>query len=564
MLVFLGLYGWWSTCSAQAQVGSADEGKIVATVSFAGYDALKRDAELIAQMVGQPDAIQGLEGMLNMMTQGKALASLDKARPWGVVVGLAGMQPSGYAFVPVTDLEQLVGLLAGLSGGQPPQAVDGVYEIDAEDEKVYAAQKGDWVFVSNQRELIDNPPADPVPLLGGLESKYVIGAQVIVKNVPQQVRDQLLMFIRMGAQMGQQQMPGETDEQYAIRKRMSEQGIQELEKAINELDTITIGLDVDQQTKSIGYDVTVTAIEGTSTAQEYAALADNSSNFGAFYDESAALTFHMASKMSASDVAQLKQYIATFRNDALKDIQNQALSDQEKSVATKMVNDLIDVVDATMESGRMDAALSVLFESNALTIISGLHIAGGGKLDQVVKQLATMVMQEQPELAQLVKLDADKHGGATFHTLTLPAEALGPDGPPPELFGGTLTVALGIGEENIYLGLGAGALDALKQAIDGSQAPSAGQPTPPFRLSLSASAIGALIEASTPAEELGPAQAVIGALKQAGSNDHIKVTSSVVPNGVSVRLEVEEGIIQVIGAAVAMVKDAFGAGVSVE
>jgi hypothetical protein len=106
-------------------------------------------------------------------------------------------------------------------------------------------------------------------------------------------------------------------------------------------------------------------------------------------------------------------------------------------------------------------------------------------------------------------------------------------------------------------------MDALKQAIDASQTV-ASQAVPPFRLSLSATSIGALAEASAPKEQMGPAQAVIGALKQAGSNDHVKVTSKAVPNGINVRLEVEEGIIRVIGAAVAGIKDAFGAGAGTE
>jgi hypothetical protein len=76
--------------------------------------------------------------------------------------------------------------------------------------------------------------------------------------------------------------------------------------------------------------------------------------------------------------------------------------------------------------------------------------------------------------------------------------------------------------------------------------------------------MGALIEAIAPEEELGPGQPVFDALKQAGSNDHVKVNSKAVPNGVNIRLEVEEGIIQVIGAAVASMNDASGGDAAVE
>jgi hypothetical protein len=534
--------------------------KPVLTVSFAGYDPLVRDAGLIAQMVGQPDAIKGLEAMLNMMTQGKVLPNLDKTRPWGLIVELTGMPPSVCAFVPATDLSQLVGALAALQGGAPPEAVDGVYEIDAQGQKVYATQKGEWAFVTNQRTVIDNPPADPLGLLGGLEKKYVIAAEINVKNIPPDMRQMFIGLIRQGAEMGAMRQPGESDEQYALRQRMSRQAMEEFEKAVNEMDRIVLGLEVDHEAKTIAYDINVTAIEGTDTAQEYAALADTTSDFGAFYDESAALTFHVASKLTAANISQMKQLIATFRADALEDIENQQLSEQERALAGKMIGDLMDVADATAESGRIDAGLSVLFQSNALTVIAGGHIADGAKLDEVFKRLLNLLMQEQPEAAQLIKLNADEHAGAKFHTLTLPPEAMGPDGPPPELFGGTLTVALGIAEEGVYFGLGARALDALKQTIDASKA-AAGQSVSPFRMSLSASSIADVAQAAAPEEAgAGPAAAVIGALKQAGANDHIKLTTKPIPNGVNARLEIEEGILQSIGKVVAGLRDSMGGG----
>jgi hypothetical protein len=167
-------------------------------------------------------------------------------------------------------------------------------------------------------------------------------------------------------------------------------------------------------------------------------------------------------------------------------------------------------------------------------------------------------MQEQPEAAQAIKLDADQHAGANFHTLTLPAEVMGPDGPPPALFGGTLVVALGISENAVYVGLGAQALDTLKQAIDDS---SAGQSASPFRMCVSTTAIAGLVEAAAPGGVPGPGAAVVDAMKQAGTNDHVRLSSKAIPDGVSIRLEVEEGIVQTIAAAVTAMKGAVGAGV---
>ena len=57
---------------------------------------------------------------------------------------------------------------------------------------------------------------------------------------------------------------------------------------------------------------------------------------------------------------------------------------------------------------------------------------------------------------------------------------------------------------------------------------------------------------------------MVAAMKQAGTNDHIRLTSQAIPSGVNIRLEVEEGIVQTIAAAVAAIRGAVGAGAGLD
>src|SRR6185437_15131328 len=98
--------------------------------AFSGYAELKRDLEYLGTLSGNPDMAQGLEQLLMLFTQNQGLAGLDQARPWGASLSITddGSQFPALAFLPVTDLKELLDALSGLIG-EAADAGDGIYEI---------------------------------------------------------------------------------------------------------------------------------------------------------------------------------------------------------------------------------------------------------------------------------------------------------------------------------------------------------------------------------------------------------------------------------------------------
>jgi len=88
--------------SANAQ---DDEMKPLAVLSFGGFQEMLDDLELVGQLSDNPDLAKGLEGLIEMATQGQGLPGLDKKRPWGASIASDGLQFSILAFLPVDDLE---------------------------------------------------------------------------------------------------------------------------------------------------------------------------------------------------------------------------------------------------------------------------------------------------------------------------------------------------------------------------------------------------------------------------------------------------------------------------
>ncbi len=537
--------------AAEAQESPSSALSPVLTVSVSGYDAIKRDLEILAQASGTPQLSAMLEGMVQQ-SAGDLLKSIDTARPWGVVVQTDGASFSTYAFLPVTDLEQFVGFLKGLPDAPeiPEPDQDGVYGIQVPGRAMYIQQKGDWAFVADSREALDTVPADPMQVLGGLSERYAIVARLTVKNIPSATRDQFLLPIQMGIAMGQQRMPGESDAQHALRTKMTAQSMEEFTTALEETEAVQIGLAVDPGSKAVRLDIEMTAIEGTDTAKDYALAGESKSDLTGFFRPEAALTVLWAGMITESDAEQIKAVIDTYGAKALDDLDEQDLPEAQRKLAKQVVEDLMYVARKTAEARRMDFGLAVVADSDTLNLVAGGFVADAARLEELAKQVAEVAMQEDANLAEAIKLDAESHQGVRFHTVSIPKDQLPDDDAPEMLVGDALKGVVGFGKENVYVALGPRAAETLKQCIDQSQA-APGQSVAPFRLSVSASAIGRIVEGVGAAEELDPSgAAVLAALRQLGENDHVTLAAEAVPNGVRVRFEVEPGILKLIGTVV--------------
>jgi len=533
---------------AQAPQPESTGLKTVLTVSISGFDAIKKDAEVIANASNMPLL------MLPFMNE-KGLAGLDTTKPWGAVVQTDGQDLRIFAFLPVSDPELALGLLGPLGGGGDPPKPDaeGVYEIEVRGNEVVLAKKGDWVILADNRQTLANVPADPVPLLDGLNESYAIAIRGSIKDIPASMRDQVVGLIRSGVEMAQQAQPDQAPGEQAIAR-----SLEQVDKLLNEMDSVLIGLAVDPQSKAIRLDVEATAIEGTSTAAEYASAAEAKSNLAGFYLPEAALTMLLAQALPKQDSKQIQEWLDARKSDAMEDLDEQELSEGERKLAKQMLGDLISVLHKTAAAGQIDVGLSVLASADSLSLVGGGFVADAATLEKLFKQSAHLAIAEDPGLEEAITLDAEEHQGVRLHTVSVPAEQLPTDDIPAMLVGDAFTAAIGFSDQHAYLAIGPQAIDKLKQAIDQSKA-AAGESLPPVRVSVSLTAIGNILAGlGDVADEDVPTE-VLDALAQAGPDDHILISSEAIPNGVRTRIEIEPGVLKAIGTA-ATAMSPFGAG----
>jgi hypothetical protein len=523
-------------------LAAPNETKPLMVVSFSGHDQFIAHLGVLGRMGGQPEMGKSVDFMLQMMTQGKGLAGLDMKRPWGAAFFSDGPKANVfYGFLPVTDLKAMVELLkTNPQAAEKVQLKDGVYEIDADNKTIYLEQKDKWTLITDRRENLAAAPAEPEKLLGDLPKNYDLAVRLSVENMPKEYRDLLLAKLHLGAELGTNQMPNESDEQYALRSNVMKQASHRIATLFEELEYVTLGWNTDSSRNTTYFDVEMTARKGTALADRFALLKDHKTRFGGFTDPDAAVSACWTSILTDADVAEAKTNLAMLRKSVTKQLEDQSgLADEEQKLAVKLLGDLFGVMEKTAETKKKDGGMMLRLKPDAATLVVGTSVAEGKTLEKVLKTLVKE-LQKHDKGGIEIKFDAETHQGVRFHKFVVP----NPKSELTPMVGDTIEIIVGIGDDRAFLAVGRNAADTLKKLIDQSKA-AEGKEVPPLHISVATTAIAKFIAEFADDEEAKSNIAEVAeTLEKAGGKSHILVTAKSVHQGIRVRVEFEEGILK--------------------
>lgn len=527
------------------QAVAQDVGKPLAVVTYAGYDRTMKTVEFLGQLAGKPDLASGVEQMLKMMTGGQGLQGLDPQQPWGVVVRSEGLGVNGYAFVPVTDLKQLLTVLTPFVG--PATESGGLFKIERGAQTFYAKRQGNWAFVAVDEAQLAHLPADPAKLLGDLSRDYLWAARLFVSNLPAQMRDMIVAQIQGYAQTALAQAQG--PEQELVRDRL-QRSLQQLEQAVKELDQVTLGLQIDVPTRQAHLDVQVTAQPGTKTARDMAAGGASKTDYAGFLASRGTIVGSWAAVVAnPPSTEEINKQLDAVRKQAFEQLEDVGLSEDDLKTVRQILDDLLDVARQTAQSGRFDGGASVTLEPKVATAVVGGRIVGGAKLNAALKRLAKLLTESVPDAADMIKFDAGTLAGMQLHTASIP---LPPDVDDREqivkLVGEEVDLVIAVGDESAYLAVGRGAMDALKKIVQRSQS-ERGKPAQPFQVSVALVPLLKFLAAVGDESARQNAQHMADAIKGLAGKDAMRLTVSPIERGVQIRLEAEEGVLKAAASA---------------
>lgn len=544
----------WSLTAAPAV---AQEAKSVVVVSICGYDELRSDLDFIGKLSDFPELANSMDGLVSMFTQFQGLAGLDKTKPWG---GAALIGPQGFqtlVFLPVNDLKKLLAALGQLVG-QPQDVGDGVKQLLVNNNPVFVKQVGNWAFLAPSPDQLANPPADPLKLLGKLPADYDLAVQANIQNVPPPFRQMAIDQIKAGMQAGLERQDGETDAQFETRTKMMQQQLQQLTTAINELETLTLGYATDARGKRAYFDVTMTAVAGSSLSKQVAAATTSSTKFSGFMNDDFVLQALLNSKMDPSEAESTVTMLKSLRSTMLDQIANsdEIKDPEEKKAVQTLAEESLDVLEATVRTGVQDAGLALVGEG-PFTLVVGAGVQGGDRIEKALKKLFELAKKKPDDVE--VTWNAAKHKGVTFHTLVA-------DWPEDDdsdqnaeqvqaFFGDEINLTVGFSKDRIYLAFGEDGIDTIKEIIDASADTS--PPKSPITMILSLSPLFAF---AADQDEDNDALANLADALEETEKDKLRLTGKQVPNGVSYRFEVEEGVLKAIGTSAKAAQQGAAAG----
>jgi hypothetical protein len=527
--------------------------KTLAVISGARYEKLIADISFLGPYLGRPDAGQMADAMLGMFTGGKAATALDKTKPWGVIVQTDGSQFYYVAVIPIANVDDLLEI-AKMHQAEIKDAENGTKELSIPGKPpAFLKTENGVAFLSLAPTSLAKLPANPLEILGKMVGEYDLAVALRVRNIPEMYRQFAIGAMQAGMQQNMKRGENETDEEFAAKQKLAEAQLSQITQMINEVDTVKLGWAIDPKEKRTFLDFDYKFIPGSKLAGQLAAYKEQTTDFGGFYQPSAAATAAFASKADpkavAENAAQVDAMLQNFRQQVEREIDKKHSDAKEREELKAAAGDIFGAIEATLKEGHMDGAVAISLSPGATTVVGGIHVKEPAKIEDALKKLEA-VAKDKPGFPG-VKWNAAKHGEVSFHTLNAPV---------PEdkdelqkMFGDSLELAVGIGGDAVYLGVGKDNVAAVGKAIDASAA-GKDKKVPPFSASL---ALGPIMDFAAEVSDKDREKQIFTAIaaKLKGNTkdrDHIRMYGQLIDSGLRYHFEAEEGVLEAIGTAAQM------------
>lgn len=521
--------------------------KPVAIVSIAPLDRLMQDFTYLTRSSGVPQ-VGGFGSMLTKQyTQG-----LDTTRPAGITVQLVDNQPVAIAFLPLKDRQQFFSALAG-ANLTPDDLGDGVFAFDANGRAIYAKDAGKWLFISQQEDSLKNLPADPSAALGNLPTKYDVATRIKVQALPAELRTMAVNQMRAGFERSLAEQRDQTAEEKAAAEEVGKSTIEQMERLINETDEVLLGWSATAATQKVQIDMGAQFVEGSELASQVGKLQNLTSDHTGLLIQGAALTLRSTSLIMESDKAIAKNNLRNAYSQVEKQIDDSgSLPGENKEALKKFAKGMIDIVEKTIDTGKLDGGGAVALNENKVRAVFGGAVADGMLVEKQVKDLVAS-LGSGPHIPKF-QFNYAKHQNVNLHKVSIPLKT--DDASVQKIFGSELRLVLGTGAQSFFISLDPDGDSVIRAALDRIAAAKNVKVTPgEFILE-----VGQVLNF---AQTLAPNPILDNAaqmVQQSEGKDKIRVLSTVVPRGVEYQVTVDEGVLKGIGAAVQAGQGGGGAG----
>lgn len=538
---------------------SPEDRKPLAVVAFAGAGELLDDVKCVARLSDNPSLAMGVDFVAMALSRGRnseSLAGVDKRRPWGAIAQAGDDGPDWYAFLPLTELDQLHQALKPLIEESEDLGnglhkvvskrfnVKGVLPIKV---TIFVKQSGQWLLFSDKPEVLAQTPTDPGKLLDGLCRRYDLAVRLNVSGAPEEYRKEFLALLQRQGDELLKRLPGEDEQLYEIRREAAKRAFKALTNAVGDTEQVTLGWSLDRESATAALEVSVTAVNGTSLAKNLDALAHTKSKFNGFRMPTAALTMGECLQCQLATPDEWNHVFNVLREGACESLRVETVYEDLSEDAKEFAVGILDELEKTAATGRLDMGRAVILGSDGATYLSGRFVADGNRLEETLGQGVEKLCRKFPDIFDgALTANIDEVRGVRLHRISLDVrEDIDGSDEMVRLVGDRLNIIVGIAPEAVYLSVGKDALETLKQAIERS-AVQESLPVPPIEIVLSMSEVAEFVAEMGEPPQQAAATKALELLEQAGENDHVRLSVAAIDGGVRLRLELEEGLVRLL------------------
>lgn len=508
--------------------------KPVATVSIAPLDQLTTDINELLTAVNAASVQPMVSFFADHYTQG-----MDRTRPAGVLVTLKNQAPSALIFLPIKDEAALFNALQGI-GVQADELETNLWELITPGQAMFVKKSGDWLFVAQTEDELAEVPADPTPALGELYKTYDLAVRMNVQALPDEMKNMVMENMRMGFENGLQANPDQTEEEREAARAAGEAQIEQISRMMEETEQAFVGWSFDSPVGRMYLDVGSLAVPGSSMAQSAKLALEAESDYSAFILPNAVMKFRQTALIAEGD----REASVTSVNGSLKQVETMIEKDDKLDAGLKdllkgVVSSLGALVKDTINEGKLDGAGSASLADGRLQLLIGGRIADGNALAAKVQEAAAEL--EGKPGAPKFEFGYETYKGVTLHraTVALPPQAK-------QIVGDEALLTVGTADKGFIIGLDAAGDALVKGAIDSMQS-SGSKKVSPFEADIH---VGAILEFAKTIVPNPMVENAADTIKSYAESDMVRITSRAIERGATIRLSIDEGILQAIGGAV--------------
>jgi hypothetical protein len=404
--------------AARAGEKSLDGPTVIMRVK--SLNALLQNLNLVVKLVGQEEVAHQIEGLVKSKIGKNGLEGIDPSRPFGAYVrfGKAIDEINGAILIPMIDENAFLTLLDNLNVKYAKDK-DGIYTHKTnKNVDLYFRFAHKYLFITSvNTESIQSKnvpdPAKALAIWGGATISLVARASQIPNDAKLIALAKLEETI-LGAQRKEQ--PGETKIQEAFRVALLSDFQKFGSSLIREADEVRFDLNIDDKTKEMTFNFSITGKPGSELAKTIKNMGDVKSPLSGMAAKDLAFQAGLHLALPESVQKAFGNVISEVKENALKGIQDP--KNREKALA------LFERIMPTAKAGEFQVVAAVLGpQAQRYTFFGALKLKEGEKLGNTVHDLLKEALKNIPEDQRgKIQLDFDRVRSIMIHKFTVPSD----------------------------------------------------------------------------------------------------------------------------------------------